>query len=487
MWSGFILGLLLIQGLYAGAQASAKGHLSIDPEYPYAFRFESGARFFPMGDTAYFLIALPLETIKAYIDERRAHRFNFMRMMAICDGHWPFGGSPASPDYTTINEAAMQKLDWVFDYAAEKGMYIELILWGYGVDGGEGLWGNELRENLWIDTVVGRYGNRANLFMFTVANEFERYPDGRYRYQPGDVDWAKRVLQRIRGLDSLHPIGVHPSVWISGYRVPPCYGRFCQRLPQVVWPLWENSTADVFITQNNQGVHPARFESRKVVYDSIIWEGTFYPVSWTPTGWDIEGPGLEDSIAEDRQHGRPVLNTEFGYQYEPDSQDHFGAASRQQHQPASTRKKAWKIATGGGYFAAGFAPTAVRHFSGSDVKNWRPESLQILYDFFTIRTRYWKMAPHMEGVAAHNVLLASPGEEYVAYFPRGGSNSVYIAAGSYTVEWLNPEKGVYYRQAQLKTPGGHHRFSSPDKSETDWVLHLRSKAAAEAAQKAHSN
>ena len=73
-----------------------------------------------MGDTAYFLIGSPKEVIAHYIDTRRAHKFNFIRMMAMAEGNWEFGGTPQSPDYRVINETAMQKLDWVFDYAAER-------------------------------------------------------------------------------------------------------------------------------------------------------------------------------------------------------------------------------------------------------------------------------------------------------------------------------------------------------------------------------
>jgi hypothetical protein len=43
--------------------------------------------------------------------------------------------------------------------------------------------------------------------MFTIANEFERYPDGQYRYEPTDVEWARGVAARIRELDQVHPIG----------------------------------------------------------------------------------------------------------------------------------------------------------------------------------------------------------------------------------------------------------------------------------------
>ena len=114
------------------------------------------------------------------------------------------------------------------------------------------------------------------------------------------------------------------------------------------------------------------------------------------------------------------------------------------------RKKAWKIATAGGYFSAGFRNLAtVSGFSLAVVDNFRPQQLETLYDFFTAKTKYWKMAPHLELVASHNVLLALPGKEYVAYFPRGGTNYIKLAAGTYCVEWLRPETGEYFPKSDI--------------------------------------
>ena len=148
-------------------------------------------------------------------------------------------------------------------------------------------------------------------------------------------------------------------------------------------------------------------------------------------------------------------------------------ATRQCHQPSTVRKKAWKIATAGAYFAAGFEGTAVRNFTDSDADNFRPHHLEVLYDFFTQRVEYWKMSPHLELVASHNVLLALPGREYVAFFPRGGTNDVKLVPGNYEVEWLHPETGRYYRQSELTVAGGSREFVPPEHPNDDWVLHLR--------------
>lgn len=104
--------------------------------------------------------------------------------------------------------------------------------------------------------------------------------------------------------------------------------------------------------------------------------------------------------------GQPVLNTEFGYQHEPGHELERNHATRQCHHPSTVRKKAWKIAAAGALLAAGFEGTEVRNFAESDVDNFRPQQLEVLHDFFTGRTEYWKMSPHLELVASHNVLLA---------------------------------------------------------------------------------
>jgi hypothetical protein len=214
---------------------------------------------------------------------------------------------------------------------------------------------------------------------------------------------------------------------------------------------------------------------RGLTYYSTGWQGIDYQAKWTATGWDFEAAGLEDCIAEDWvRGGQPVLNTEFGYQYEPGYEADHGYTTRQVHQPASVRRKAWKIATAGGFFAAGFAGTAVsRNITSGDVENFRAAALEVLYDFFTTKTEYWKMSPHLELVASHNVLLALPGIEYVAYFPRGGTNDLTLAAGSYRVEWLHPETGQSFAQPRLTVPDGRRKFAPPEHPNDDWILHLR--------------
>ena len=228
---------------------------------------------------------------------------------------------------------------------------------------------------------------------------------------------------------------------------------------------------------------------RGLTYFATNWQGAGYPAKWTATGWQFEAAGLEDCIAEDWMGGsKPVLDTEFGYQFEPGYESDHGFTTRQVHQPETVRKKAWKIATASGYFAAGFAGTAVaREFAQAGVDNFRPAALETLYDFFTTKTEHWKMSPHLELVAPHNVLLALPGIEFVAYFPRGGTNSIQVAAGRYRAEWLHPETGRFVEVEDLTLAGGRRDFVPPRLPNYDWVLHLRGCGAAAKSEAAALN
>jgi hypothetical protein len=469
------------------AAPASDGPIIIDPEHPHSFRYQRGGHFFPMGDTAYYLIAQPREVISRYLTVRHEQGFNFIRVMAMCEGFWPFRGTPQKPDYSILREDALHKWDWLFDCAAKRGVNIELIVWGYGVEGGAGLWKEtpELQAQ-WLRTLVTRFKDRPNLFMWTIANEFERYPDGQYTFQPADVDWARGIAGKIRELDPHHAIGCHPSVWITDQEKPgerrrpfASYDGFTQRHPQVVWPLWKDSAVSLSITQNNEGVHPRTWgdikgtSQRGVTYFPTRWMDRDYPVTWTDEGWDFAAAGLEDSIIEDWKHGKPVLNTEFGYQHEPGYATEFNWRTHQCHARDTVRRKAWKIATSGGYFSAGFESTAVRAFTEADVLNNRPQQLRVLYDFFTQKTQYWKLAPHPELIDPHQVLLALPGHEYIAYFPHGGSHAIDLENGDYELEWLHPESGRYYPQPSFSATKGRREFVSPDLPADDWVFHLR--------------
>src|SRR5262249_17732029 len=141
---------------------------------------------------------------------------------------------------------------------------------------------------------------------------------------------------------------------------------------------------------------------------------------------------------------------------------------------STVRKKAWKIATAGAYFSAGYINVDVSHeVTAKQLDSFRPAQLETLYKLFTTRTEYWRRAPHLELVSCRNVLVGLPGAEYVAYFPRGGTNRVKLEAGKYSVEWLSAETGQYFPVPAIAVANGSREFVPPNNPGADWVLHLR--------------
>lgn len=441
-----------------------------------------------MGDTSYYMMGETEETIRRYIDSRAANGFNFIRFLAIgtydgtqVPGFWPFDGTPQNTNWI-IDEEKMEKLDRVFDYAASKNVNIELIMWGYGLDGGNGMWGDVALEDLWIDTLAYRYRDRKNLLMWTVTNEFERYPshDDNYTFEWSDVDGMNRIVSRIKSIDSVHNAGVHAgaAMGIDGWG------------PLIVSHLWQDSAVDINNVFLRSGHWNATWmfkcpyaashniEEWGVLYVPTLWNGELMIPQWEDDeGWILEPLNMEDGIADDwnAQPARPYINTEFGYQYEAGLPDnHPNLLSCQLFSQDTVRKSAWLTAASGGYLAAGFVHT-VKDIDEDNIETFRPEQLRYLYDFFSKRTEYWKMAPHHEWVDDKNALLALPRLEYVAYFPRGlrTDNYVYLHSGTYSVEWLNPRTGEYTKRIIIDVGTGKKYFTPPKDINGDWVLHLK--------------
>jgi hypothetical protein len=91
------------------------------------------------------------------------------------------------------------------------------------------------------------------------------------------------------------------------------------------------------------------------------------------------------------------------------------------------------------------------------------------------RVGFWLVVSMLPAGSRRYVLLALPGHEYVAYFPRGGTNSIDLAAGTYAVQWLRPETGQYHPQPGITAADGSGQFTPPEDLDADWVLHLQGK------------
>jgi hypothetical protein len=460
---------ILERGKLRCTEARGRGFIRTHPDNPYAFAYAEGSPFFPMGDTCYGLfddspITPPLRD--RYLKARRAQRFNFVRMTvghsearAASDAtYWAWGGTPREPDLSRFNPAFFRAFDDLMRQLRAGGMNVELILLNFyrrpftDIN----LW-TAAAERQWLSYLIARYGAFDNVFLWTIANEYETHPDGEYRLDfPGDVDWAKSTARFIRAHDAhRHLITVHPVVSAS---------RRGESPEAAFDPPWrigaffgEDQAIGVLSQQTGQGGQ------------GTAWDETL-------RCWTGDSSTLAGSVRADRRFNKPVLNTESGYEYlrgDPTSR-------KQVHHTDKVRRSAWRIVCAGGYFAAGFHGTlghsdvwnridAPNHYAFHVRDEGAAAQLATLYDFFTA-IPYWRMQP-FDGVTGDAVSLAEVGATYVVYLPHGGATTLDLTAvpGTYAARWFNPRNGEYGDRFVV-WGGGKQKMEAPDSK--DWVVHL---------------
>ncbi|MCA1481442.1 DUF4038 domain-containing protein, partial [Bradyrhizobium sp. NBAIM08] len=135
-----------------------------------------------------------------YLKTRRAQRFNFVRMTvghsearaATNFAYWAWGGTAKQPDLDRLNPAFFRGFDALMHQLRASGMNVELLVLNFYrrpfTD--TNAW-TAARERLWLRHLLARYGAFDHIFLWTLANEYETHPDGRYRLDfPGDVSGA---------------------------------------------------------------------------------------------------------------------------------------------------------------------------------------------------------------------------------------------------------------------------------------------------------
>ena len=448
------------------------GFIHIHPQKPYAFAHADGTPFFPMGDTCYGLYddsPITPGLRREYLETRRRQRFNFVRMSvghsearaAADPAFWAWGGTSAKPDLDRLNPVFFRGLDALFRELQARGMNVELILLNFYCQPftDTKLW-LPARERLWLRYVVARYAAFNNIFLWTLANEYETHPEGRYRLdRPGDVEWAKATARLVKQLDPYrHPVTVHPVISASTRGTTP-------RDP--FDPPWriggffgEGDELDVLSQQTGQS-------GQGVTWDEKL------------QCWVGDDPDLVASLRADRRFRKPVLNTENGYEY---LRSH-PTEKRQVHHTDKVRRSAWRIVCAGGYLAAGFHGTighsdawnridAPNRYTFTVQDEGAATQLSALYDFFT-GLPFWRMQP-FEGVQGEAVALVEPGKAYVVYLPRGGKVSIDLSAVRIPLiaQWFNPRDGKSGEPFAVAR-GKAGEFQAPDA--LDWVLLLREK------------
>ncbi|MCI0745904.1 MAG: DUF4038 domain-containing protein [Verrucomicrobia subdivision 3 bacterium] len=446
------------------------GFIRIHPENPYAFAYEDGTPFFPMGDTCYGLYddsPITPQLRAEYLATRRKQRFNFVRMSvghsearaATNSSFWAWGGTSRQPDFDRFNPEFFRGFDALLRDMRSRGMKVELLLLNFYrrpfTD--TNVW-TPARERLWLRYLISRYAAFDNIFLWTLANEYETRPDGTYRLDfPADVDWAKATARFIKTNDPYrHLVTTHPVISATRRGNTP-------RAPYD--PPWrigdffgEDDAMDVLSQQT--GAHG----------DGTVWDEKLQC-------WTGDSAELVASIQADRRFRKPVLNSESGYEY---LRGH-PTEKKQVHHTDKVRRSAWRIVCAGGYFAAGFHGTighsdvwnridAPNHYTFVVKDEGAAAQLAALHVFFSALP-FWRMQP-FPGVTGDAVALAEPGRVYVVYLRRGGATRVDLSAtrSPLVARWFNPRSGVF--GAELAVRGGEiTKFDAPDT--LDWALLIK--------------
>jgi hypothetical protein len=462
---------VLQRGKVRCTKARGRGFIRVHPENPYAFAHADGTPFFPMGDTCYGLFddsPITPALRDEYLKTRRVQRFNFVRMTvghsearaATNATYWAWGGTARQPDLDRFNPEFFRRFDQLMHQLRASGMNVELILLNFYrrpfTD--TNVW-TPARERLWLRYLLARYGAFDNVFLWTIANEYETHPDGKYRLDfPGDVDWAKATARFIKANDPhRHLVTVHPVISASRRGESP-------RAP--FDPPWrigeffgEDDAMDVLSQQTGSSG------------DGAVWDEKLQC-------WTGDSATLVASLSTDRRFRKPVLNTESGYEY---LRGH-PTEKKQVHHTDKVRRSAWRIVCAGGYFAAGFNGTighsdvwnridAPNHYTFTVEDEGAAAQLGALQDFFAVLP-FWRMQP-FSGVTGDAVALAEPGKAYVAYLPHGGSLTLDLteARGAFNARWFNPRTGKFGEPFRVPEGNGRPNFEAPDNE--DWALQLQ--------------
>ncbi|MEM2130072.1 MAG: DUF4038 domain-containing protein [Candidatus Bathyarchaeia archaeon] len=434
-----------------------KGFLKTCPGKYWGLMYESGEPAFIFGDTMYNLFGvafcgLEYETV---LKRRVEQGFNLIRSrLQVSPYHppagyndwqtrstWPWQGSPQKPQFDRFNLEYFQTVDKVMRFAMHLGIGFEMILeaWGFEYPFNQRDIFIPEYEELWIRYIIARYDAFSSVYIWTLMNEYEYYPDGDWRYNESADMWAIRTGKFVKSIAPHgHPVAVH-----NGPTQPP----FAQR-----------------------------FKTAPGVIDLIMFQ------CWGTTGEKDAwlAAGIEDEITSSMKDWKgSFILAEYGYERNPKLDERFPYHNN--ISPEHTRRGAWR----GTFSATGIIHGWEHTWGPWWIPNKDQEGMRyllILKNFFTKIVEFHKFKPDSEVVdQSFNyefgkkplAMSTSNKDTVIVYFPAGGVANLVLPKGvAYEAKWFNPRTGKM-KPVLTKNAVYTSKVETPD--EKDWVLVLERK------------
>ncbi len=217
-----------------------RGTLCATPGEAWGFAYSSGEPAFLFGDTVYNLFGMAHcgGDVEGFMRRRAGQGFNLLRVrLPVSPFHpprgysdwqtrrtWPWGGSEQAPQFDRFDLSYFTTVDRVVREAESLGLGLEMIMEGWGFEfpfARRDVFLPEW-EDLWMRYLIARYDAFNCVYIWTLMNEYEFYPDGDWRYARIADLWAMR---RARWVKALAPHG-HIVAVHNGPRLPRFADRF---------------------------------------------------------------------------------------------------------------------------------------------------------------------------------------------------------------------------------------------------------------------
>jgi len=401
----------------ANTSPGVHGRLRVDPQHPYHFLFEDGARYFMLGFECDWLWALDakdaaLPNLRRFVDVLAERGFNqIVTNIYAHDCSWstgtqnawdfgppaiyPWAGTNDKPDFTRLNLDFWQHYDRVVDYLFQKGVVAHLMLRVY----------NKMvhwppngspEDDLYYRTILARYGAYPNV-IWDFSKEAHNEKDAKYKLD---------VIAKIRKWDAFgNLVTVHDD--------------------------------DGNYNNGNYNVCDFRSDQQHSKWGEMI-------------------------LKQRAQRRWPVHNIEYGYERSVEDLPTYKVMQDWQE----VLRRTWEIYCSGGYCTYYYSNTSW------DLIKWEPEppgwkKYRILRDFFE-SARWWGAEPHQDFVVKGAAwCLADPGREYIVFAPNGGALTIrLVAEKKYTITRMDPYTGE--KTAAGEVDGGDRPIDMPNGH--PWVL-----------------